>query len=260
LKGLIMKVRALLPLLLVPALLADPVHAGIIFGKKPPKPEPQQRVPELIAIARTNGDENRRIEAVEELRTYDPTLFPQIVPTLVEILMHDKKPGVRAEAASSLSKMRPVSQQAGQALEYARDNDPSMRVRLSARTSLVSYKWDGYKPGRKDERPLVGTQEPPLAGPEASPPPPAINTLPPPPSTTRPVAVQPVSQPTLQPVPRSTPTQLPVTPPTITTPSSTGSTGSSGGYRPLPSGPSQPAQTPPPANIKPDGPDLTPPE
>ena len=107
-----MKCRFLLTLVLLPSL-AAPSPAGIIFGGKKGSKSPAERVPELINIALTNGDENKRSEAVEELRQYDPGQFPQIVPALIEVLANDKKPGVRAEAAQSLGKIRPVSQQAG---------------------------------------------------------------------------------------------------------------------------------------------------
>jgi hypothetical protein len=122
--------------------------AGLFFGKKKQKPSPTERVPELINIIRTDGDENKRQDAIEELRQYDPAAFPAIVPTLIEALMADKKPGVRAEAAQSLSRLRPVSQEVGQALEQAVHNDPSMRVRLQARNALLHYHWAGYHGGK----------------------------------------------------------------------------------------------------------------
>ena len=55
-------------LLLVPVLLtglAAPVPAGIIFGKKPKMP-PEKRVPELLVVLKTDGDESKRVEAAEE--------------------------------------------------------------------------------------------------------------------------------------------------------------------------------------------------
>src|SRR4051812_32140423 len=72
--------RTVIALLLLPCL-AFPLSAGIIFGKKP-KPNPKERVPELIAIVKTDGDENKRASAADELRQYDPTMFPEIVPVL----------------------------------------------------------------------------------------------------------------------------------------------------------------------------------
>src|SRR5262249_24186660 len=127
------------------AALARPAGAGIIFGRKGKKPPtPAERVPELIVTVKTDRDENKRAKAAEELRQYDPAAFKDIVPVLIDVLLNDKKPAVRAEAAQSLGKLRPVSQQAGMALEQALAKGPSMRVRLQARSSLLQYHWAGY--------------------------------------------------------------------------------------------------------------------
>jgi hypothetical protein len=159
----------LVPLVLLP-LATGPTSAGVIFGKKKnQKPVPNDRVPELLALVKTDGDESKRAAAAQELRQYDPGQYPMIVPMLVDVLMTDKKPGVRAEAAQSLGKMRPISQQAGMALEQAMSNDPSMRVRLQARSSLLQYHWSGYQGGKKDDL-TPQTKEPPLAGDKAAPP------------------------------------------------------------------------------------------
>jgi hypothetical protein len=154
-------------LLLVAVLLAtpaNPVKAGI-FGKKA-KPTPAERVPELLSIAKTDGDEHKRASAVEELRQYDPKQFPNLVPTVIDVLMTDPKPGVRSEAAQTLSKLRPVTKEAGWALEQAVAKDASMRVRLQALSALLHYHLAGYR-GSKDAASPVPAQssEPPLAGP-----------------------------------------------------------------------------------------------
>jgi hypothetical protein len=164
----------LVPLALLPALVG-PSYAGIFF-KKNKKPTPGERVPELLAIVKTDGDESKRAAAAQELRQYDPGQFPMIVPVLVDVLMTDGKPGVRAEAAQSLGKMRPIAPQAGMALEQASSNDSSMRVRLQARSSLLQYHWSGYRSARKEDRKnemMPQTKEPPLADDKA---PPIINT------------------------------------------------------------------------------------
>ncbi len=157
----------LVPLMLLP-LVADSSSAGIIFGKKNKKPTPAERVPELITVVKTDGDENKRAAAAQELRQYDPNQYPMIVPVLVDVLLTDKKPGVRAEAAQSLGKIRPVSQQAGLALEQALTGDSSMRVRLQARSSLLQYHWNGYHGNKKDEV-MAQTKEPPLANEKTAP-------------------------------------------------------------------------------------------
>jgi hypothetical protein len=136
-------------------------HAGL-FSKKASKPDPKDRVPELLTIVKKDKDEHKRSAAANELRQYDPAAFPEIVPGLIDVLMNDSKPSVRADAAESLSKIRPVSKQAGLALEQALDKDPSTRVRMQARYSLLQYHWAGYKGGAK-EAAVVDSKEPPLA-------------------------------------------------------------------------------------------------
>jgi hypothetical protein len=146
--------------MLVLVTLPFPATAGI-FGKKN-KPTPQERVPELIKIVTTDGDENKRADACEELRQYDAAQFPEIIPTLIDALTNDKKAGVRAEAAHSLGKIRPVSPVVGRALEKALADDTAMRVRMQCRTALLSYQWAGYRSSGKKDDPLVQTKEPPL--------------------------------------------------------------------------------------------------
>ncbi len=138
-----MKFWRLSLVLITTGALALPAPAGILFGKKT-KPNPAERVPELIVIVKTDKDESKRAAAAEELRQYDPAAHPDIVPVLIDVLMNDPKPGVRVEAAESLGKMRPVSQEAGWALEQAREKDASMRVRTKARYELLGYYWAGY--------------------------------------------------------------------------------------------------------------------
>jgi hypothetical protein len=177
-----LRLRALwlVPLIVLPAL-AGPSYAGIIFGKKNKKPTPAERVPELLAQVKSDGDESKRAAAAQELRQYDPGQFPMIVPVLVDVMLTDSKPIVRAEAAQSLGKIRPITQQAGLALEQALANDSSMRVRLQARSSLLQYHWSGYRSVRKDDL-VPQTKEPPLADDKA---PPIISTTAPPPANSR---------------------------------------------------------------------------
>ena len=108
----------LIPLVLLPGLVG-PSYAGIFFGRKNKKPTPAERVPALLAVVKTDGDESKRAAAAQELRQYDPGQFPMIVPVLVDVLLTDSKPAVRAEAAQSIGKIRPISQPAGMALEQA---------------------------------------------------------------------------------------------------------------------------------------------
>ncbi len=143
---------------------ALPAPAGIFSKRKPP--DPAQRVPELVQIVKQDKDHHKRGSAAEELRQYDPAQFPQIVPVLVEVLQTDPTPSVRSEAAHTLSKLRPISQAAGQALEKA-THDSALRVRLQARTSLMFYHMAGYS-AKKTEQAVSAkprTDEPPLATP-----------------------------------------------------------------------------------------------
>ncbi len=144
----------------------SPASAGI-FGKRA-KPNPAERVPALIVTVRADVDEHKRSAAAEQLRQYDPTQFPEIIPTLAEVAQHDPKAGVRLEAIQSLAKLRPVSQQAGLTLEQAAHDD-SMRVRMQARTLLFQYRLAGYRGAKTPEMAappnLIHTDEPPLATP-----------------------------------------------------------------------------------------------
>lgn len=222
-----------------------PASAGILPFGKHAKPDPAQRVPELLMIVRTSQDEHKRVNAVQELRQYEPAQFPGIVPVMIDVLLHDPKPGVRSEAADALSKFRPVSQEVGMALEQALAQDSSMRVRLQARYALMHYHWGGYHGGKKVE--TVGpiqSGEPPLAGPSV-PVPPVVSTAPP--------------APRLSPVPSSIRRTAP--PPAAPVPVSTNA-------RPLPKGmvtaPLVPTEAPrlqtPPPPIADQGPELAPPE
>jgi hypothetical protein len=124
--------------------LISQVQAGILFSKKPAG-NPNERVPELIVDLQNNGDEEKRINAAAELRLYDTVQFPDIVPVLIHVLINDANPSVRAEAAASLSKIRPVTTEIKITLENAMKTDASLRVRIQARTSLLQYNLAGFR-------------------------------------------------------------------------------------------------------------------
>jgi hypothetical protein len=180
-----MSYRVTLILVLLP-LVAAPVQAGIIFGRKKEKPDPKLRVPELVGILKTDKDADKRSRAAEELRNYDPAAFPDIVPTLIEALHNDKQTGVRIEAVHSLAKLRPISQVVGEALEQAVAKDSSMRVRLQARSALLQYHWAGYRSKKNEVPPLKSTREPPVAAPSGDPPPISTQSPAPPPAAPQP--------------------------------------------------------------------------
>ncbi len=227
-----MSYRVTIILVLLP-LVAAPVQAGILFGRKKEKPDPRQRVPELVSILKNDRDADKRARAAEELRNYDPTTFPDIIPTLIEVLRNDRTTGVRIEAVHSLARLRPVSGVVGEALEQAVAKDSSMRVRLQARSALLQYYWAGYR-GKKNEVPPLNTttREPPLADRGAYPPAisttsgvagPALAPLPPgPPTAPGPVvpAIPTTAEPPLSPLPPGPPAApaKPSSPPSSTGP------------------------------------------
>ncbi len=146
------------------AALACPARAGI-FSKRA-KPNPAERVPALITTLRVDLDEHKRVAAAEELRQYDPAVFAEIIPTLADVAQHDPKAGVRLEAIQSLAKFRPISHQAGFALEQA-THDEALKVRMQARTLLFQYHLAGYRANKTPDLAapmnVIRTDEPPLA-------------------------------------------------------------------------------------------------
>src|SRR5437868_2430688 len=136
--------------LMVPAALVLPAPAGIIFNRHA-KQNPAERVPQLIVIVKTDTSDSKRASAAKELREFDATANPDIVSILVDVLQHDSSASVRSEAAQSLAKLRPISQQVGWALEEATHHDSSMRVRMQARSSLLGYRMSGYRSAPKPE-------------------------------------------------------------------------------------------------------------
>jgi hypothetical protein len=159
-------------------LTAQPAPAGV-FSKQS-KINPAERVPALISTLRADAEERKRSSAAEELRHYDPSMFPEIIPSLVEAAQHDPKSGVRMDAITSLAKLRPVSQQAGAAIEQA-THDDSVRVRLQARTLLWQYHLAGYHGAKTPEigqpKTPIYTQEPPLATQATQPQSPPISVI-----------------------------------------------------------------------------------
>jgi hypothetical protein len=173
------------PLLFITFTLAwlAPAEAQL-FNRKPKTPAPQ-RVGELIVQAKSDQDERKRAAAAAELRDFDGRAHPEIVPVLVDIARTDSKASVRLEAISSLARVRPISQDAGQALEWAATHDESWKVRFQAKSSLTRYQWAGYGNNRKESpTPNINlppsTQEPPVINSRvpSTNPPPIVRTTP----------------------------------------------------------------------------------
>jgi hypothetical protein len=157
-----MQLTRLLLITIIVAGLASPAPARLFFGRKA-KTAPD-RVPTLIGALKTDPEERHRADAARQLRDFDVTAYPEILPALIEAAQNDAKAGVRAEALQSLSRLRPISQQAGQTLEGMADHDSSLRVRLQARSALIQYRLSGYHASRNVQKQQIGpTIEPPLA-------------------------------------------------------------------------------------------------
>jgi hypothetical protein len=152
-----MKLHHGIVILVLSLLLPAVSQAGLLFGKKN-KSDPKERVPELLATIKNDKDEHKRVQAANELRQFDPAAFPDLVPILIDVLFSDAKAGVRAQAAETLGKIRPVSNKVGWALEQAHEKDSSMRVRMQAKYSLLQYHWAGYKGDSKEFTPLESKQ------------------------------------------------------------------------------------------------------
>src|SRR5207302_11520092 len=88
--------------------LTSPSWAGIPFFSKHTKPNPTERVPELLNTIKTSQGEHKRGSAVEELRQYEAAAFPQMIPILLEVLGKDYELGVRAEQHHTASQIRQV--------------------------------------------------------------------------------------------------------------------------------------------------------
>ena len=151
-------------LVLVPLVvlaLASPTQAGLF--RKTVKPDPATHVPALIEILQTSKDEKARAAAASELREYDAKVYPDILPTLAEALANDPSSSVRAEAAESIGKVRPISLQAGYALEQAIAHDKNVIVLASARWAIAQYRFLGYFVSGKTDLTTLQSAEPPLA-------------------------------------------------------------------------------------------------
>lgn len=173
-----MRWRRIVIVLVLLTAAADCADAGIFFNRRPRSSSsntatPANNVDVLIQTLRGDASERRRAEAAENLRYFDTTNYPQVLQALIQSATSDTSSSVRIEAIQTLSKLRPVNEQAGWALEQAM-NDSNLRVQWQARAALLQYRMSGYRQGSgvpPGERP-VRTEEPPLA-------PPVTNAAPP---------------------------------------------------------------------------------
>jgi hypothetical protein len=141
-----------------PGMTSRSYQAPAIFQGQNTQPSPNEKVSQLIVSVKTDKDEDKRSDAAHDLRDFDPAKNPEIIPILIDVVQNDTKASVRAEAASTLAKFRPVSQEVGMALEHA-TKDASFRVRWQARSSLMSYRLAGYRSSSKPDESAPMTQD-----------------------------------------------------------------------------------------------------
>jgi hypothetical protein len=159
-----------------------------IFRKRANKEEPPPKARSLVETLKSDPDEKKRKAAAVELRQHDPRTNADLIPTLIATLQRDPSPAVRAEAAETIGKLKPVAQQAGVALEQTLAADPADEVRKAAQQALWDYHLNGYRSaGVNPAHPQ--TPEPPVAKPRPAPAalPPVIAAKPATPAQPRPV-------------------------------------------------------------------------
>ncbi|MFO0863751.1 MAG: hypothetical protein U0744_03685 [Gemmataceae bacterium] len=157
------------------SLAAAPAQAQIFFKKPRPAPEtPQPSVPtpqqaaamerqkivEAMNAAKSDPDERKRSRAIAGLESIDAKAYPEVLAALSEIASRDAQAHIRADAMSSLARIRPMSGVAAQTLEKAAEGDASWRNRVHAKTLSLRYNLT-YRPN-KDE-PVVASTAPPAS-------------------------------------------------------------------------------------------------
>jgi HEAT repeats len=149
-------------------------------AKPAPTPTPETPANPTEQLAAKNGaktaletlksdiEEKRRVAAAEFLRTTDPRLNADVIPTLTNSLQQDPSALVRASVAESLGRLKPTSQSAGAVLEQTVAADPSEAVRKAAQQALWQYHLNGYRSSSANAA-IPQTAEPPLAKPKPAP-------------------------------------------------------------------------------------------
>ncbi len=116
-----------------------------LFERKKKDDEAPTKVKQLLETLKTDTDEKKRKAAAEGLGENDPRGNPELMTGLITSLRQDPAISVRTAAADSIGKLKPVSAQAGVALEDAVQADPSDEVRKAAQGALFQYHLNGYK-------------------------------------------------------------------------------------------------------------------
>ncbi len=148
-----------------------------IFRKKkedPPAPPPAKAQPaetpkagsSTVDVLKADLDEKRRVAAAEALRNIDPRTNSDVMPALMASIQQDPSAAVRAAAAETVGKLKPVSTEAGASLEMVVVSDPSEAVRKAAQQALWQYHLNGYRSAAANMA-TPQTAEPPLAKPKS---------------------------------------------------------------------------------------------
>ena len=106
---------------------------------------PLSKAKQLVETLRSDPDEAKRKDAATELKALDPRTNPEVVPGLVASIQKDPSPAVRIKAVEALGELKPVSEQAGLALEAAAKADPDAKVREAINAALWQYHLNGYR-------------------------------------------------------------------------------------------------------------------
>jgi hypothetical protein len=138
---------------------ADFPRLRSLFGKKKDDQAPS-KTKQLLETLRADTDEKKRRAAAEDLADVDPRANPDVMTGLIASLRQDPAVAVRTAAAEAIGKLKPVSAQAGVALEEAVQSDPADGVRKAAQAALFQYHLNGYKAVPAG---TVQSVEPPLA-------------------------------------------------------------------------------------------------
>ncbi len=145
-------------------ILSSTASAGLIFnrrGKQQDNAKDQPQDP--ISVLRHDTDEHHRLSAVQSLGRTDLKQNPQAAFVLIDVLLKDASPNVRAAAADVLGKLHPMAVQIGMALEQASSSDSSPSVRNVASASLAAYVHAGYQLSAEGAPPLAPSGAPPTA-------------------------------------------------------------------------------------------------
>jgi hypothetical protein len=131
-----------------------------LFGMKKKDDPAPSKAKQLLETLKSDTDEKKRKAAAEELADFDPRGNADIMAGLIASLRQDPAVAVREAAADTIGKLKPVSAQAGVALEETVQSDPADGVRKAAQGALFQYHLNGYKasptaPVQSDEPPLA---------------------------------------------------------------------------------------------------------